>query len=80
MQNSATDDCKPKLFHFSKEKAYAIPTVTFHFPAHLSLPIYWEVQSPSKTRMQDVTSTAIALSFLTYFIPALFGTSVFMTM
>ena len=32
MYNSATDDCKPKLFYFSKENAYAIPTVTFSFP------------------------------------------------
>ena len=45
----------------------------FHFPAYLSLPIYWEVQSPSKKQMQDVTSTAMALRFLAYFLPALFG-------
>ncbi|KAG8511785.1 putative sodium-coupled neutral amino acid transporter 6 [Galemys pyrenaicus] len=42
--SNATDDCKPKLFHFSKEK-----------------------------RMQNVTNTAIALSFLIYFVSALFG-------
>ncbi|XP_007519332.1 probable sodium-coupled neutral amino acid transporter 6 isoform X1 [Erinaceus europaeus] len=74
-QNSnATDDCKPKLFHFSKESAYAIPTMAFSFLCHTSiLPIYCELQSPSKQRMQNVTNTAIALSFVVYFISALFG-------
>ncbi|XP_045435943.1 probable sodium-coupled neutral amino acid transporter 6 isoform X2 [Pipistrellus kuhlii] len=72
--SNATDDCKPKLFHFSKESAYAIPTVAFSFLCHTSiLPIYSELQSPSKKRMQDVSNTAIALSFLVYFVSALFG-------
>ncbi|KAB0341167.1 hypothetical protein FD754_018093 [Muntiacus muntjak] len=72
--SNATDDCKPKLFHFSKESAYAIPTMAFSFLCHTSiLPIYCELQSPSKKRMQNVTNTAIALSFLIYFVSALFG-------
>ncbi|XP_068400569.1 solute carrier family 38 member 6 isoform X2 [Eschrichtius robustus] len=72
--SNATDDCKPKLFHFSKESAYAIPTMAFSFLCHTSiLPIYCELQRPSKKRMQNVTNTAIALSFLIYFISALFG-------
>lgn len=72
--SNATDDCKPKLFHFSKESAYAVPTMAFSFLCHTSiLPIYCELQSPSKKRMQNVTNTAIALSFLIYFISALFG-------
>lgn len=72
--SNVTDDCKPKLFHFSKESAYAIPTMAFSFLCHTSiLPIYCELQSPSKKRMQNVTNTAIALSFLIYFISALFG-------
>ncbi|XP_062971261.1 solute carrier family 38 member 6-like [Cynocephalus volans] len=72
--SNATDDCKPKVFHFSKESAYAIPTMAFSFLCHTSiLPIYCELQSPSKKRMQNVTNTAIALSFLIYFISALFG-------
>ncbi|XP_069321135.1 solute carrier family 38 member 6 [Eulemur rufifrons] len=71
---NVTDDCKPKLFHFSKESAYAIPTMAFSFLCHTSiLPIYCELQSPSKKKMQNVTNTAIALSFLIYFISALFG-------
>uniref|UniRef100_A0A3Q2HFY2 Solute carrier family 38 member 6 n=1 Tax=Equus caballus TaxID=9796 RepID=A0A3Q2HFY2_HORSE len=72
--SNATDDCKPKLFHFSKESAYAIPTMAFSFLCHTSvLPIYCELQSPSKKRMQNVTNTAVALSFLIYFVSALFG-------
>uniref|UniRef100_A0A8P0SJY2 Solute carrier family 38 member 6 n=2 Tax=Canis lupus familiaris TaxID=9615 RepID=A0A8P0SJY2_CANLF len=72
--SNATDDCKPKLFHFSKESVYAIPTMAFSFLCHTSiLPIYCELQSPSKKRMQNATHTAIALSFLIYFISALFG-------
>ncbi|XP_074249262.1 solute carrier family 38 member 6 isoform X6 [Saimiri boliviensis] len=72
--SNATDDCKPKLFHFSKESAYALPTMAFSFLCHTSvLPIYCELQSPSKKRMQNVTNTAIALGFLIYFISALFG-------
>ncbi|XP_060030870.1 probable sodium-coupled neutral amino acid transporter 6 isoform X5 [Erinaceus europaeus] len=74
VNSNATDDCKPKLFHFSKESAYAIPTMAFSFLCHTSiLPIYCELQSPSKQRMQNVTNTAIALSFVVYFISALFG-------
>ncbi|PNJ70654.1 SLC38A6 isoform 14, partial [Pongo abelii] len=46
--SNATDDCKPKLFHFSKESAYALPTMAFSFLCHTSiLPIYCELQSPS---------------------------------
>ncbi|KAL1790551.1 putative sodium-coupled neutral amino acid transporter 6, partial [Sigmodon hispidus] len=71
---NATDDCKPKLFHFSKESVYAIPTMAFSFLCHTSiLPIYCELRSPSKKRMQNVTNTAIAFSFLVYYVSALFG-------
>nr|XP_034344501.1 probable sodium-coupled neutral amino acid transporter 6 isoform X3 [Arvicanthis niloticus] len=72
--SNATDDCRPKLFRFSKESVYAIPTMAFSFLCHTSvLPVYCELQSPSKKRMQNVTNTAIALSFLIYFVSALFG-------
>ncbi|XP_059135897.1 probable sodium-coupled neutral amino acid transporter 6 isoform X2 [Peromyscus eremicus] len=72
--SNAADGCKPKLFHFSKESVYAIPTMAFSFLCHTSiLPIYCELQSPSKRRMQNVSNTAIALSFLVYFVSALFG-------
>ncbi|XP_033917881.1 solute carrier family 38 member 6 isoform X2 [Melopsittacus undulatus] len=72
--SNSTGDCKAKLFHLSKESAYAIPTMAFSFLCHTSvLPIYCELQSPSKSRMQNVTVTGIGLSFLIYFLSALFG-------
>ncbi|XP_053923840.1 probable sodium-coupled neutral amino acid transporter 6 [Cuculus canorus] len=72
--SNSTGDCKAKLFHLSKESAYAIPTMAFSFLCHTSvLPIYCELQSPSKSRMQNVTVTGIVLSFLIYFLSALFG-------
>ncbi|KAM9556711.1 solute carrier family 38 member 6 isoform 3-T3 [Guaruba guarouba] len=72
--SNSTGGCKAKLFHLSKESAYAIPTMAFSFLCHTSvLPIYCELQSPSKSRMQNVTVTGIGLSFLIYFMSALFG-------
>eukprot|EP00074_Homo_sapiens_P097711 XP_016876513.1 probable sodium-coupled neutral amino acid transporter 6 isoform X5 [Homo sapiens] len=62
------------MMFFALVSAYALPTMAFSFLCHTSiLPIYCELQSPSKKRMQNVTNTAIALSFLIYFISALFG-------
>ncbi|XP_053115448.1 probable sodium-coupled neutral amino acid transporter 6 isoform X2 [Hemicordylus capensis] len=72
--SNSSGDCKAALFHFSKESAYAIPTMAFSFLCHTSvLPIYCELQSPSKSRMQKVANTGIGLSFLVYFVSALFG-------
>ncbi|XP_044520802.1 probable sodium-coupled neutral amino acid transporter 6 [Gracilinanus agilis] len=72
--SNITEDCKPELFHFSRENAYAIPTMAFSFLCHTSiLPLYCELRRPSKSRMQNVTNTAITLSFLIYFLSALFG-------
>ncbi|XP_019373920.1 PREDICTED: probable sodium-coupled neutral amino acid transporter 6 [Gavialis gangeticus] len=71
---NSTEDCKAKLFNFTKESAYAIPTMAFSFLCHTSvLPIYCELRSPSKSRMQNVTITGISLSFVIYFVSALFG-------
>ncbi|XP_045252457.2 solute carrier family 38 member 6 isoform X3 [Macaca fascicularis] len=62
------------MMFFALVSAYALPTMAFSFLCHTSiLPIYCELQSPSKKRMQNVTNTAVALSFLIYFISALFG-------
>uniref|UniRef100_A0A6P8RWT9 Probable sodium-coupled neutral amino acid transporter 6 n=1 Tax=Geotrypetes seraphini TaxID=260995 RepID=A0A6P8RWT9_GEOSA len=72
--SNSTDDCKPKFFRLSKESAYAIPIMAFSFLCHTSvLPIYSELRSPSKSRMQNVAHIAISLSFIIYFICALFG-------
>ncbi|XP_075782475.1 solute carrier family 38 member 6 isoform X3 [Pelodiscus sinensis] len=62
------------MVYFALVSAYAIPTMAFSFLCHTSvLPIYCELQSPSKSRMQNVTNTGIGLSFLIYFVSALFG-------
>ncbi|XP_069063509.1 solute carrier family 38 member 6 isoform X1 [Pleurodeles waltl] len=71
---NSSDECRPKLFNFSKKSAFAIPTMAFSFLCHTSvLPIYCELKSPSKRRMQNVANLGIGLSFLIYFISALFG-------
>ncbi|RXM93420.1 putative sodium-coupled neutral amino acid transporter 6 [Acipenser ruthenus] len=56
------------------KSAYAIPTMAFSFLCHTSvLPIYCELQRPSKSRMQKVANTGIAFSFLMYLVSAIFG-------
>uniref|UniRef100_A0A8D0GSH9 Solute carrier family 38 member 6 n=1 Tax=Sphenodon punctatus TaxID=8508 RepID=A0A8D0GSH9_SPHPU len=65
-------DFSDVLFFF--QSVYAIPTMAFSFLCHTSvLPIYCELRRPSKSRMQNVTNTGIGLSFLVYFVSALFG-------
>ncbi|KAM8921194.1 solute carrier family 38 member 6 [Pelodytes ibericus] len=74
LQVSNSSECKPKLFEFSKESAFALPTMAFSFLCHTSiLPIYCELKCPSKSRMQNVANLGIVLSFIIYFISALFG-------
>ncbi|GAA6068212.1 probable sodium-coupled neutral amino acid transporter 6 isoform X1, partial [Tachysurus ichikawai] len=54
--------------------AYAIPTMAFSFLCHTAvLPIYCELQRPTKRRMQNVANVSISLSFLVYLVSALFG-------
>uniref|UniRef100_A0A665WHG7 Amino acid transporter transmembrane domain-containing protein n=1 Tax=Echeneis naucrates TaxID=173247 RepID=A0A665WHG7_ECHNA len=54
--------------------AYAIPTMAFSFLCHTTvLPIYCELDRPSKAKMQNVVTVSISLSFLLYLISALFG-------
>uniref|UniRef100_A0A7N9ARR5 Solute carrier family 38 member 6 n=2 Tax=Mastacembelus armatus TaxID=205130 RepID=A0A7N9ARR5_9TELE len=56
------------------QSAYAVPTMAFSFLCHTAvLPIYCELDRPTKTRMQNVTNVSISLSFLLYLISALFG-------
>ncbi|XP_044292343.1 probable sodium-coupled neutral amino acid transporter 6 [Varanus komodoensis] len=72
--SNSTGNCQAALFNCSKESAYAIPIMAFSFLCHTSvLPIYCELQSPSKSRMLKVANTGIGLSFLVYFVSALFG-------
>uniref|UniRef100_A0A8C4GXL2 Solute carrier family 38 member 6 n=1 Tax=Dicentrarchus labrax TaxID=13489 RepID=A0A8C4GXL2_DICLA len=61
-------------FYFCPRSAYAIPTMAFSFLCHTAiLPIYCELDRPTKSRMQNVTNVSIGLSFLLYLISAVFG-------
>uniref|UniRef100_A0A4W5RGN5 Solute carrier family 38 member 6 n=1 Tax=Hucho hucho TaxID=62062 RepID=A0A4W5RGN5_9TELE len=74
ISNSSESECTPKLFVISSKSAYTIPTLAFSFLCHTAvLPIYSEMDRPSKKRMQNVTNVSISLSFLLYLISALFG-------
>ncbi|XP_032402230.1 LOW QUALITY PROTEIN: putative sodium-coupled neutral amino acid transporter 6 [Xiphophorus hellerii] len=74
VSNRSDSECTPKLFILSIKSAYAIPTMAFSFLCHTAiLPIYCELKRPTKTRMQNVANISISLSFLLYFISALFG-------
>ncbi|XP_028837486.1 putative sodium-coupled neutral amino acid transporter 6 isoform X3 [Denticeps clupeoides] len=56
------------------QSVYAVPTMAFSFLCHTAiLPIYCELQRATKQRMQQVTNVSISLSFILYFISALFG-------
>ncbi|KAM9788140.1 probable sodium-coupled neutral amino acid transporter 6 isoform X1 [Syngnathus typhle] len=74
VSNSSDMECTPRLFIVSSRGAYAIPTMAFSFLCHTAvLPIYCELDRPSKSRMQNVAIVSISLSFLLYFVSALFG-------
>lgn len=74
VSNSSDDQCTAKLFVISSKSAYAIPTMAFSFLCHTAvLPIYCELDRPSKVRMQRVTNLSIGLSFILYLVSALFG-------
>ncbi|XP_041810057.1 probable sodium-coupled neutral amino acid transporter 6 [Chelmon rostratus] len=74
ISNSSESECTPKLFVISSKSAFAIPTMAFSFLCHTAiLPIYCELDRPTKKRMQNVTNVSIGLSFLLYLISAVFG-------
>ncbi|XP_051941928.1 probable sodium-coupled neutral amino acid transporter 6 isoform X2 [Hippocampus zosterae] len=74
VSNASDTECTPKLFVISSRSAFAIPTMAFSFLCHTAvLPIYCELDRPTKARMQNVTNVGISLSFLLYLVSALFG-------
>uniref|UniRef100_A0A8C2ZJV3 Solute carrier family 38 member 6 n=1 Tax=Cyclopterus lumpus TaxID=8103 RepID=A0A8C2ZJV3_CYCLU len=74
ISNSSDSECTPKLFVISSKSGYTIPTMAFSFMCHTAiLPIYCELDRPTKARMQNITNIGISLSFLLYLISALFG-------
>ncbi|XP_075874180.1 putative sodium-coupled neutral amino acid transporter 6 isoform X2 [Nelusetta ayraudi] len=74
ISNSTESECTPKLFVVSSKSAYAIPTMAFSFLCHTAvLPIYCELDRPSKGKMQNVTNVSICLSVLLYLVSSVFG-------
>ncbi|KAM9341021.1 putative sodium-coupled neutral amino acid transporter 6 [Symphorus nematophorus] len=74
ISNSSDSECTPRLFVISSKSAYAIPTMAFSFLCHTAiLPIYCELDRPTKRRMQNVTNVSIGLSFSLYIVSAVFG-------
>ncbi|KAM4675539.1 sodium-coupled neutral amino acid transporter 4 isoform 1-T2 [Discoglossus pictus] len=70
-----TDDkCKPKYFVFNSQTAYAIPILAFAFVCHPEvLPLYSELKSRSRRKMQNVSNVSIAAMLAMYLFAALFG-------
>ncbi|XP_063303024.1 sodium-coupled neutral amino acid transporter 4 [Pelobates fuscus] len=70
-----TDDkCQPKYFVFNSQTAYAIPILAFAFVCHPEvLPIYSELRSRSRRKMQNVSNVSIAAMLAMYLFAALFG-------
>ncbi|XP_077990701.1 putative sodium-coupled neutral amino acid transporter 6 [Glandiceps talaboti] len=72
--NSTGDECTPKLFSLSLETAFAVPIIVYSFSCQIAvLPIFYELERPSKDRMQNVVYVSIAASFTIYMFIALFG-------
>ncbi|XP_033110515.1 probable sodium-coupled neutral amino acid transporter 6 isoform X2 [Anneissia japonica] len=74
LANFSTDQCKANYFTLSLKTAYVLPTMAFSFVCHTAvLPIYCELSKPTLSRMQNVATTSIGISFVMYIISALFG-------
>ncbi|XP_059908412.1 probable sodium-coupled neutral amino acid transporter 6 [Gadus macrocephalus] len=74
ISNSSASECTPKAFVISRKSAYALPIMAFSFLCHTAvLPIYCELDRPTKKRMQQVTNTGLCLSCMIYLLSALFG-------
>nr|CAB3266258.1 probable sodium-coupled neutral amino acid transporter 6 [Phallusia mammillata] len=66
--------CKAESFTWNAKSAYAIPTMVFAFQCHASvLPIYTELDRPTKSRMHKVAVVSISNVFVLYFLASLFG-------
>ncbi|XP_038668282.1 sodium-coupled neutral amino acid transporter 3-like isoform X2 [Scyliorhinus canicula] len=68
------DQCSPRLFTMNSQTAYTVPILAFAFVCHPEvLPIYTELKSPSKKKMQHVSNISIMVMYVMYFLAALFG-------
>uniref|UniRef100_A0A8C1UA63 Solute carrier family 38 member 5a n=1 Tax=Cyprinus carpio TaxID=7962 RepID=A0A8C1UA63_CYPCA len=68
INNSTDDTCEAKF------TAFTIPIMAFAFVCHPEvLPIYTELKTPNKTRMQNVANISILAMFVMYLLTAIFG-------
>ncbi|MBN3293742.1 S38A3 protein, partial [Polypterus senegalus] len=68
------DTCQGKLFTINSQTAYTIPILAFAFVCHPEvLPIYTELRSATKKRMQNVANISIMAMFIMYLLTAIFG-------
>ncbi|XP_043936223.1 sodium-coupled neutral amino acid transporter 5 [Protopterus annectens] len=68
------DTCLAKLFTVNTQTAYTIPILAFAFVCHPEvLPIYTELRSPTKKRMQNVANVSVLAMFIMYLSTAVFG-------
>ncbi|XP_078061920.1 sodium-coupled neutral amino acid transporter 3-like [Mustelus asterias] len=74
LNHTTQEECTAKLFTINPQTAYTIPIIAFAFVCHPEvLPIYTELRSPTKLRMQRVANVSISAMFMMYLITALFG-------
>ncbi|XP_078520825.1 sodium-coupled neutral amino acid transporter 5 [Lissotriton helveticus] len=74
--HNITDDesCTAKIFTTNSQTAYTIPILAFAFVCHPEvLPIYTELRSATKKRMQNVANVSILAMFVMYLLTAIFG-------
>ncbi|XP_029466784.1 sodium-coupled neutral amino acid transporter 5 [Rhinatrema bivittatum] len=68
------DMCVAKILTVNSETAYTIPILAFAFVCHPEvLPIYTELRSATKRRMQNVGNISILAMFVMYLLTAIFG-------
>ncbi|XP_067880341.1 sodium-coupled neutral amino acid transporter 5b [Heterodontus francisci] len=72
--HTVQEQCTAKLFTINPQTAYTIPILAFAFVCHPEvLPIYTELRSPTKKRMQNVANVSVTAMFVMYLITAMFG-------
>nr|XP_033813409.1 sodium-coupled neutral amino acid transporter 4 [Geotrypetes seraphini]XP_033813410.1 sodium-coupled neutral amino acid transporter 4 [Geotrypetes seraphini]XP_033813411.1 sodium-coupled neutral amino acid transporter 4 [Geotrypetes seraphini]XP_033813412.1 sodium-coupled neutral amino acid transporter 4 [Geotrypetes seraphini] len=73
-ESTSDDKCQPKYFTFNSKTAYAIPILVFAFVCHPEvLPIYSELKSRSRRKMQNVANMSIGAMLVMYLLSGLFG-------
>lgn len=73
-QSLSNGTCEAKLITLTPQAAYTIPILAFAFVCHPEvLPIYTELQKPTKKRMQNIANISILAMFVMYLLTAIFG-------